>query len=84
MTAEDKCQLLEKQIKYMRSIPQRPELDSTTRPYTYEPQPYRSSIQQPQGYMSPRNEKLAELERGQIKLTASQTLAEVNSNIQIV
>ena len=68
----------------MKSIPQRTELDSTTRPYTYESQHYRSTMQQPQGYMSPRNEKLAELERGQIKLTASQTLAEVNGSLYVV
>ena len=54
--------------------------------YPYEQRPYlpASSVQPSQvvnGYMSPQNEKLAELERGQIKLTASQTLAEVSRNV---
>ena len=83
-SAEEKCQLLEKQLKYMKDIRQS-HLDPPVRFYPYEQRHPRiqtsSSIQPSQivnGYASPQIEKLAELERGQIKLTASQTLAEVS------
>ena len=81
-SAEEKCQLLEKQLKYMKDIRQSSDVDHPIRFYPYEQRHYRQppSIQPPQvlnGYASPQIEKLAELERGQIKLTASQTLAEV-------
>jgi len=80
-SAEEKCQLLEKQLKYMKDIRQSSDVDHPIRFYPYEQRHYRQppSIQPPQvvnGYASPQIEKLAELERGQIKLTASQTLAE--------
>ena len=84
-SAEEKCQLLEKQLKYMKDIRQSSHLDPPVRFYPYEqrhPHIQTSSSVQPSqivnGYTSPQIEKLAELERGQIKLTASQTLAEVS------
>ena len=81
-SAEEKCQLLEKQLKYMKNIRHSSETDPL-RFYSYEQQPaMHNPAMQPaliaKGYnMSPQIDKLAELERGQIKLTASQTLAEV-------
>ncbi len=84
--AEDKCQLLEKQLMYMRRMTQNPEPEPipTRRQQSYDPTAYRSGLiqatdVQPLGTRSHpyQADKLAELERSQIKLTASQTLAEV-------
>lgn len=62
------------------------ETDPSARFNPYEQRQYMQvpSMQptQANGYLSPQIEKLAELERGQIKLTASQTLAEVSCFIQ--
>ena len=67
----------------MKDIRHSSDAGPPVRYYPYEQRHYgqASSIPPSQvinGYTSPQIEKLAELERGQIKLTASQTLAEVN------
>eukprot|EP00794_Sanderia_malayensis_P000473 gene473-1118_t len=79
LTAEDKCQLLEKQLMYMRKMTEQPEPERLYQNAGYTRPGYQKQV--PETMFGVRDrafqaEKLAELERSHIKLTASQTLAE--------
>ena len=89
-SAEDRCKILEKQLEYMKKLAQttteqdRPiYVPQSTYP-TYQPAsvqaaPVQSVTESPVNFreLTTQAEKLAELQRGHIQLTASQTLAEV-------
>ena len=71
---ENRCQLLEKQLDYMRRIVKMAETDTLQRVNDIEEHKGNATTRELQGQI----DKIAELERDHLRMTAMQTLAQVS------